>query len=773
MQNRHLLPGVAVAALGVGALAWAPPARAAAAEAAASGPQLDEVIVTAQRRAENLQKTPVTVQAISAAEIQARGVSNLLELQRVSPSLTVQDTASNVSPFIRGVGTTLTGAGQSASVATYVDGVYIATLTSAAFDLDTAEQVQVLSGPQGALYGRNATGGAIVVSTHTPHPGDPIHAGLRASYGNYDSRNLSGYVSGGLTDTFAGYIAASVRKHDGYIENLNPPGFGAHHDALNDRDAWNVQGALAFAPTNALSFVLRGSHFEAKDRLGVGLQAVGLNIPVAGPLNGSQAYYAGLLQSLGLPAAVAGAAAAGLQFSNRFGATYDNEANGFTRGVLHGDSLPGSFVALQVDSVSLRAAYRFPHVEISSLTAYSTAQSRSATEIILANPATYPPGFQGGSVGFSGDFPSHNFQEDFQITSIDTPIKYVAGVFYFDGQGDTDLTGDLPPLSARTAFNTWHSTSLAGYAQATVPLIAHWSVTLGARYTSEKYRIDDRIQPDTPGNLFGVPNVGTPRKNSSQATYTARIEYDSGPVLAYGGVSTGFKGATLSPVNPASPGVDPEKITSYEAGLKWDATTRLRLNASVFHYVYDNIHIAYTDTTTGANVLVNGTGAKLTGLEFQTLFRPTDWLTLRANGLLLHSRYNDDVRSSGSVPVLATKGNRLAGAPKAVVDAGGDMVFPQLTSGELKLSVDVLYNAGYWFDAENLIGTGGATASSFTTVDVNLSYRPRGGRWQVAAFGTNIGDEKYFQSGLSASGILRSALAATPALYGVSLSVDF
>ena len=136
MHHRHLL-------LSAAAVALMTPA-AALAEAADSGAQLEEVIVTAQRRAENLQKVPVAVQAVSAQEIQARAVSNLLELQRISPSLTVQDTASNVSPFIRGVGTTLTGAGQSASVATYVDGVYIATLTSAAFDLDTAEGREAL-----------------------------------------------------------------------------------------------------------------------------------------------------------------------------------------------------------------------------------------------------------------------------------------------------------------------------------------------------------------------------------------------------------------------------------------------------------------------------------------------------------------------------------------------------------------------------------------------------------------------------------------------------
>ncbi len=759
--------GVIAGCLALGSTAWA---EAAASDA---GPQLGEVIVTAQRRTENLQKVPVMVRAVSAADLQQRAVSDLLELQRVTPSLTVQDTASNISPFIRGVGTTLTGAGQSPSVATYVDGVYVSTLGSAAFDLDTAEQVEVLSGPQGALYGRNATGGAIVITSPTPRPGAAPHFGGRLSYGNYNAVTASAYASGALSDTFAGYLAGSLQRRAGYVKNLDPAGLGPHHDDLNDRDAWNVEGALTYAPTSRFTVVLHGAHFQAKDRQGVGLQAVGLDIPVAGSLNGSQAYYAGLLQNLGFPASAAGAAGAALQFSTRTGQTYDNEANGYTRGLLTGDSLPGSFVALKVDRGSLRIAYRFDHLEVSSLTAYSQVQNTSATEIILANPATYPASLQGGAVGFSGNFPSRDVQEDFQVTSIDTPVRYVAGLFYFDGRGDTDLTGDLPPLSARTALNTWSSRSIAAYAQVTVPLVSNWAATVGGRYTDERYRIDDHLTLSTPGNLFGTPNTGDQHKNSSQATYTARLEYQSDGLLAYAGVSTGFKGATLSAVNPASPGVDPETITAYEAGLKWDVAGAFRLNASVFHYVYDNIHIAYTDTATGANVLVNGTGARLTGLEYQALYRPNEWLSLRTSGLLLQSSYNDDVRAAGSVPVLRTKGNRLAGAPRAVIDVGADIRLPVVSSGDLKLVVDVTHNAGYWFDAENLIGTGGAQASAFTTVDASLTYHPHGAKWRVALYGVNLGDEKYFQSGIAASGILRAALAATPRLYGLRVNFDF
>jgi iron complex outermembrane receptor protein len=223
---------------------------------------LADIVVTAQRRSESLQKVPVVVTAVEPEVLEARNVSTLQDLPKLTPSLTVQNQASNVTPFIRGVGSTVTGAGQAASVATYVDGVYIATLTSAAFDLDNVEQVQVLEGPQGALYGRNATGGAIVVTTKTPRPGDPISGRFRAGYGNYNNREASGIVSGGLGEMFAFSVNGSIRKRDGYIKNLNAPGAGTSNADFYDRDSKSIGAVLVFKPSEQFNLVLRAQHFD-------------------------------------------------------------------------------------------------------------------------------------------------------------------------------------------------------------------------------------------------------------------------------------------------------------------------------------------------------------------------------------------------------------------------------------------------------------------------------------------------------------------------------
>lgn len=398
---------------------------------------LPEVVVTAQRSVENVQNVPVAVQVVTARQTDIAHVTGLIDLQKVAPSLVVQDAASNVNPYIRGVGSTTQGAGYYASVATYIDGVYVTRLSSGVFDLDDIEGIQVLEGPQGTLYGRNATGGAIVITTQTPHPGDPMRGDLSVTYGSYDERKVDGRISGGLTDQLGVALSGSWDDRDGFIKNLNPPGAGADHEALNSRDYYALRGAVDYRPLPNLDIVLRGSIYHENDRNALGLQAVGLNDDVDNatltslglpanpsvPLNGTAAYYAGLLSAFGMPGAAAEAAAGKLVFSNPFGATYDNEANGF-QSALGTREKPGEINVETIDTASARINYVAPFATITSTTSYTQSESETATEVITADPSSYPAGFNAGSVGFSGDFPAHNLQEDLQIASKpSSPIK--------------------------------------------------------------------------------------------------------------------------------------------------------------------------------------------------------------------------------------------------------------------------------------------------------------------------------------------------------------
>jgi iron complex outermembrane receptor protein len=782
MRHRRLLSGVAVGALAAGFLVWTPEARAADATAAApAATGLAEVVVTAQRRTENVQRVPIAVQVVTVKQINDAHVTGLHDLQKVTPSLVVQDAASNVNPYIRGVGSTTQGAGYYASVATYIDGVYVTRLASGSFDLDNVESIEVLKGPQGTLYGRNATGGAIVVTSATPHPGDPVHGDLSATYGSYNERKFTGHIAGGLTDQLAFSLGASYDKRDGFITNLNPPGAGTEHDNLNDRDYYALNGALVYQPTNKLSFTLRGSYYSADDRNTMGLQATGLHdyvsnatlatlgLPAnpATPLNGTAAYVAGLMSAFGVPGAAAEALAGKLQFSNQFGKTYDNEANGF-QGALGPRDKQGDFNAGSILTGSLRVNYQTDLVTITSTSSLTRDTSNSATEVVTANPATYPAGFNGGAIGFSGDFPAHNFQEDFQLTSGPaSPIKWVAGADYLYENGLTNLTGDLFGINELSEYNHWTVKSVAGYGQVTIPLdvITHGlSVTGGGRYTSDSY------------DLVEIPSflVYSNSISSSAFTYTARLNYQvNNRLLLYAGTSTGFKSGSLNATNHTSPAVTPEHITSYEIGAKADITDGLRLSVAGFDYDYKDIQLQVTSSPLAASFIVNGTSARVYGADFEGSAILTDWARFNFGGLLLHSRYDSDVDAVG-YGFLLTAGKRLAGAPNWTFNLGPTIKFPFVTQGTLELNVNAAFSSGYYFDAQNIVGTGGAfDAKSYATLDFNLGYTFPNGRWRVSVWGSNAFNTQYYDGGLVAGQIDKLVIAAPPSQFGVTLLAKF
>lgn len=744
------------------------------AAAADTGSALDEVVVTAQRRAEDIQKVPVVVQAFGSQELQDRNVPSLMELERLDSALMVEQTGSSISPFIRGVGSVNAGASEFSSVAIYVDGVYIGEQTGSEFDLSNAEQVQVLEGPQGALYGRNAVGGAIVVTTHTPRAGDKFAADFSAGYGNYDAVDLRGSMSGSLGEHAAGYISASRQTHDGYVTNLNPSIPGGDNQDLNDRDSYVVNAALTIEPMDNLRFEFKGSHFNEEDRAGMGYQAVGLNIPVAGGLNGTQAYYAQTIEAFGVPAGAAVAAARGLLFSHQFGSTYDGERNGYQAGLLPGGGLPGEFNALRQDRGSLRVVYDLDHVELSSLTADTDSLNRIGIDFVTASPLSYPAALQGGSIGFSAHDRFRDFQQEFIANSVGTAIRWVAGLNYIETDGNNLLSADLPGgVSLVPGNNAWTVESKAAYAQANIPIVGPLSVTAGVRYTNEDFRIVDHLDPNNPTTLPGSVNEGTKYAPSSDTTYTGRLEYNIDHLLVYGGVTTGFKAATLNSNNPATAPVDPEKLTSYEVGAKWNPTAAIQINASAFDYVYRNIQVSYIDQASGATVLINGSGAKVTGFELQSRVAANSWLKFRGDLLLLHSYYEHDVVSPGGSLVLLPIGDKeLAGAPKYVVGLGADAT-QSINTGKVTASVDARKNSGYYFDALNLTGSGGADDKGFTTVDLSVKYTPDTDHWWVALRGVNIFNAQYYQGGLVAAGILREASPATPALIELSAGVKF
>lgn len=739
--------------------------------------KLDTVIVTAERREAALQDVPIAVQAFDEDALETAGVTDTMSLPMLLPSLIMTDSTAFVIPYIRGAGSSVIGNGIYSSVATYVDGVYIARQTSGAFDLDNVQSVQVLSGPQGALYGRNATAGAIVVTTKAPSPDEPLEGRVSGSYGNYDRIDASARISGPISDALAFSLNGSINQRDGFIENLNPSGFGQHQDDLDSVDSFSVGGALTFRPNDDLSVVLRASRFESDDRGSCCYQPVGLEVfPGLIPgLNSNETAIAALATAL-LGTPVVGVNAT---FGNTLGQTYDPLSNARDNGTFNIDLPGGTGYFIRQDLASLTVDYDFGVFSGKSITSFGESEFNGSTSIFGEGPgltvttllgATIP---LSGSAGFTGAFPSSTKSQEFVLNSSESsPFVWTAGVYYFDEDGKTDLTGDFFGASLWSARNNYEVTSLAGYGQVTVPLSQTLSATGGLRYTTEEFRIDDRFDPSDLFSFPGIPNVGNLSQEDEQLTYLARLQYDNGPLLVYGGVSTGFKSGALNANNPIAGGAGPEKITSYEVGLKSDLLDNLRLNAAAFYYDYTNIQQNVIDSGSGATFLVNGGDAEIQGIDLELTYRPIEQFTLHASGTFLDSEVKTDAAlASGSI--LPTKGKRTPGSPETSINVGGDWAIPFVTTGELTLNGNYIYNSGYFFDAENRIGTAGAEEGSFSLVNLNLSYTFPNENIRLSVWGNNVFDEAYYRTGVVAAGFALINIAAPPAQYGATLTIDF
>ena len=773
----------------------------------ANAQALEEIIVTAQKRTESLQDVPLSVQALSGEEMRNSGVGSLSVLEQISPSVTVNDATSYTLATVRGVGSTNQGGGNYTSVAIYVDEVYVPRSLSGSFSFANVEQLQVLKGPQGALYGRNATGGAIVVTTKTPRPGDEFSGSVSAGVGNESLRELGLSLSGGLGDNFAASLDLYALENDGFLE-VTTPG----RDDLDSTDTFAANAKLAFTPTDNTAFELSLWYDEADDSNGFGFQQVGLGPnPAFGGLNGPQALLAGFLgpqldAALGFPngTILAAQGAATITFETEFGVVADNEINGFTAGpaFLGGEDTEGTFLTREDFRGSLKGTFSFNAFDLVSITSVSTHENLAAVEILGATPGAVTTAFPflgGDNLGFSAIFESDTISQEIRLLSTsESSIEWLAGAYYFADEGDALINADTFGASFRQATNEFEVDSLEIFVRAKFPIGDAFNLTVGARYTDEEYKLTDLIGGstglgDVDGPIFdgitlpGLPSVqqinavapGTfpESQDFTETTGGITLDWSNDSMLVYGSVNTGFKSGNLNANNPLSGGVDPEEIIAYELGFKSDlANDRFRLNGSVFFYDYENIHIQAVNQNSGSTILINGSNAEITGAELEFLGAISEGLTFSAALTVLDTEYKDDVIVPGGNPLTGADqavpitGNEVAGAPETALTVGLDYIVP-LGSGELAINANALLSDGYFFEAENRIGSGGEGKDSYTTLNANITYRLD--HFSVSLWGTNITDEEYFRAGIVANGLIETNVAARPAQYGLRVGYEF
>jgi iron complex outermembrane receptor protein len=704
------------------------PATGAAAQPtqAAQPAVLEEIVVTAQRRLENLQDVPITVTAMPAAALAAVGITNTADLVNVVPGMLVQTSAGYSLPHLRGVGITAIGAGIENSVALYVDGVYRGVSSSDAVSLNNIAQVEVEKGPQGTLFGRNATGGLIQVTTLDPTP--YFSASAHAGYGNYHTVQSDAYVSGG-TDFIAGDLAVQLtHQGEGYGTNL------ATGQDINRMDMnLSVRSKWILHPVDGTKLTLILDNAETDNSLSA----------LRNYQNYPNIYYPGGMPIPNLP-------------------TLDVDDNAQPLRRMHEQG-----ASLQLDQ------------DIDSVKLVNTVAYRR-------DVYTYDVDFDLGPMPYSLN---DTRQQDNQLTeelrllsNNSSSLTWMTGLFYYGAHNGFQpqniyfsgtAVNPAKPITHVLNETVQTTNSLALFGQATQKLTETTELTVGLRYTGEKRAL---LGTDT-GFLNGVVPVSLANVNTNFRTNTPtwRLALDhhfTDDVNGYVSYNRGFKSGGYNVPAPALPAYSPEKLDAYEAGLKTQfLERRLTLNGAFFYYNYQNIQVSRF--VNGSPEVYNGGKAKLYGLDLDATVRVTQGLTVSAGLELEHDRFTDfpnaDFFLSCAHPYptvcsLSANGKQLPQTPAASGTINVDYRV-SISNSELHFNVNEAANSGYYYQPNNEIKQ---SAYGLLNGSIGWTYS----HYSVTLWGKNLTDVIYATAVNPAPTAISAAYAA-PRTYGVTLGAKF
>ena len=715
MWKAMLLAGAAWSAASAGAYAQDVPTE---------GTDVEEVVITARRREENLKDVPVAVSAVSEAALERQGGTDITILQQITPNATVQvarGSNSTLISFIRGIGQQDPLWGFEPGVGLYIDDVYVARPQAAVLDVFDVQRVEVLRGPQGTLYGRNTIGGAIKYVTKDLSS-EPQLA-LKGAYGSYNQIDLIASGSIPLGDTFA--IGAAVAKYDreGFGENLTT---GADH---YNKDVTAARVSAQWRPTEALSFRLAGDWVKDDSN----------------PRHGYREVQA--LNSAGVP--IAG--------GTPLGDVYDTKA-----GV--GDSN-----SVETKGLSLTAAWDISDtLTFKSITAYREGETTTVIDF---------DGLPAAILDIPGFYADDQLSQEFQLTYTGDRVQGVAGIYYFDGHAegafDTILSQAGIVIGTAGAVDT---KSIALFADVSIDFTDRFKASIGGRWTRDEKE----------GSVFRANYLGAVRSpllggtvrapllvrsnytnDNTFEEFTPRVSLSfdlTEELTTYVSYSKGFKSGGFDMrgdviLTPATVGgYDPETVDSYEIGLKGSLYDgRITFATDLFKAEYKDQQVT-TQVPAGASIasFVDNVGSsEMWGWEFEGRFRFTDNFSAGATLGYIDAQFNEFFRfyPAGSinpltgavVPVGGVTLNiasmaKLQNTPEWTMNYNATWTFDDVAGGTLSLTP----SASFRDDSQMFeFAAPAIDQEGYWLYDFNANWVAPGGNWKVSLTGKNITDERY------------------------------
>lgn len=721
---------------------------------------LEVIIVTARRRAESLQDTPISISAVSSEGLQARGIDNVTQIGDFTPNVkfnsSVPISASNATAaiFIRGIGQNDYQLSADPGVGLYLDGVYISRGVGNVLDVLDVERIEVLRGPQGTLFGRNTIGGAVSVVTRKP--GDKLAGSVDATTGSFDRFQLKASIDVPLAEGVYSSLAGFYHRRDGYVKGVVP---GAPD--LGDTNQLAGRFALRVEPSSDVTIDLSvdGSRSREESAPNVAL-AINENATAPAYWNAAYSGAAAICTDTTNAARLSDSRCYNSQWvlgPYQHAGTFTSVSDIFTNG---NPERYRSGSDVNIWGVSGTVEWKLAdNLSIKSITAYREVTG-FWTRDSDHSPATI--------IETNSDWQQQQFSQEIQLLGDfgDGRFNWVLGGYYSDESGNhRDLVNIVDAVFLSGAV--LKGKSLAFFGQGTAEIMDDLNLTVGIRWTQDEKSFSNSNQyivaagfltgaplnPDGSGLQDGDPLMGplgqTAKIKDDAWTPMASLSYRWSPeLLTYVSFSKGFKGGGFTqrvfPPFPNIPSFRPETSTTYEVGFKSDLLgRRLRLNGAAFQNEYKNLQITVNDPTLGfAPIIQNAASARIKGFELELLSEPVDNLTLEAGLGYLDAGYRKvDLRALNAGVTTDTK---LQNAPKWTLSASLSYKVDAPGLGSFRPRVDWSYRSRVYNDAVN---TPLLVQDGYHLINASVAFDAEGSDWSLTLGVRNITKEVYLGSG--------------------------
>lgn len=740
MQNSNLFSTFTKSLLAVlvGSVTSASHAQTTGTPDAKGSVLMEEVITTARKKAigESVQDTPIAVSAFDERQFKAVFADNLSDLGNLAPNVEMKQAGNvGVQNFaIRGMGVSGTTPSDSPAVGVFQNGVFWGTNYGSLLDTFDVESVEILRGPQGTLFGRNVTGGAVVVRTKRPDQEFGLSAEVLA--GDYGRQDYSFAVEGAIVDTLSGRIVVMDRSLDGYYTNLATGNdFGEHGTTL-------VRGTLVFEPNDDFDATLI---LEDYDEDGDSVAAIG--IERAGNLPYQNGYR---------------------QPSDWWDIRLDN---------------PGT-AKNQIQSSVLEMNLDLGHGVVTSITGYRDVEVDHNTDF----DGSEFSGFN-RSLWLAQDQLSEEIR--YASTFSDT-LEFTLGAYYFEQEQDyregRDLASSTTGAEHATVFaagSALEQSSWALFGELDYNLSEAWILTLGGRYTTESIEgqstnfgvcpLDASIpNPYRIRNLSLPCDLG-PSLEENWNDFSPKVGLTWMPDdknLVYGSVTQGFRSGGFSMRgNPIRPPFDAEEVLAYEIGYKGDLLDdHLRLNIALFQNDYQDLQrTVLVDVPLEGVKQSTGNAAEATiqGVEIETIIQATENLVFTFSYGYTDAAYEKYEGLSGFTPEQAEDLD-FARVPETTYGGSANYGLSLGDMGDLDFRAAMTYTDDIFLNDQNTV-----TAPDYTLWDASVTYTVPSDQWKVALFGKNLSNEEYAYYGTSLGALGENRFVGAPRTWGVRLSYDY